>query len=290
MKNLFALILVISILIHTFAFAPVAVAATDVVNDATLSTDLVACWELDEDSGVRADSYTGDLNLTDNNTVLSGTINGVTGADFEVDNDESLSRAYSSGNGLDISGDASFAFWWKPETAIRAAFAGRVGAVGNRSFYIQYTGAGHFDFNVWTAKDGGVTGLRVNQSISAGTEYFVVMTLDASAGTFTLYINGSSVGSDTDSGTIGGPAGDATADFYMSSYNGTTLPVDGVMSRFGVWSRLLDSTDVTALYNSGSGIPCAATSGGGDPAPSDRKRAIQIIGLLHNSTMYNRYI
>ena len=68
------------------------------------------------------------------------------------------------------------------------------------------------------------------------------------------YINGTSVGSTTGSGS-GTLATGYTAGLHISSDNGTAAQAfDGMMDEIGVWSRALTATEVTELYNSGNGL------------------------------------
>ena len=89
--------------------------ATDIKNDATLSTNLVSCWELQEESGSRIDSH-GDNDLTDNNTVLFGTGKVLANAaDLEDDQDEYLNIAKHTDD-LFTTSDRSMAMWLKAES------------------------------------------------------------------------------------------------------------------------------------------------------------------------------
>jgi hypothetical protein len=84
---------------------------SDVLNHSTLATGLVSYWELEEVSGTRVDSH-GSNDLTDNNTVGSGT--GIQGncANLEKSNTEDLSISDASQSGLNITQDLSFSGWF----------------------------------------------------------------------------------------------------------------------------------------------------------------------------------
>lgn len=77
-------------------------------------TGIVSYWKLDETSGTRIDSI-GANNLTDNNTVLSGTGKASNGALFAAANSESLSKS-SPPTGLKFQNDYTVLFWHKPQS------------------------------------------------------------------------------------------------------------------------------------------------------------------------------
>jgi RHS repeat-associated protein len=94
-------------------------------------------------------------------------------------------------------------------------------------------------------------------NLSTGVWYNIVCTFSISGGVATtqLYVNGAAVGTNTPSsgGSIetGSKASAIGADFYNGSWGGFT---DGDIDEVGVWSRVLTSGEITALYNSGAGI------------------------------------
>jgi len=87
----------------------------DIANHASLTTDLVAYWQLGEPSGTRYDKSGNGHNLTDYNTVTGA--DGVDGygkgSDFELANTEYLgvSNPYTYTNA-----DFTVAMWVKPES------------------------------------------------------------------------------------------------------------------------------------------------------------------------------
>ena len=76
--------------------------------------NLISWWELNEESGERADSH-GVNNLSDINTVLFAAGKVGNAADFELTNSEELRIADGDQTGLDIAGDFTIAFWMKLE-------------------------------------------------------------------------------------------------------------------------------------------------------------------------------
>lgn len=231
----------------------------DVKNHSTLTTSLVSYWELEETSGTRVDSH-GSNDLTDNNTVTSGTGIQGTCADFEVDNSEYLSITDASQSGLDLTGDLSFNFWFKPETqdGVERHVVAKFQESGNhRAYTFSYTANGASGFLRLTADDNGTapaTSLTSsNTTINSGTWYMATLTYDASAGTAKFYLDASQIGSNV----TGGPTSihNGGADFRISGTADGSGLVDGLIDEVGVWSKILTTSEISDLYNSGSGIP-----------------------------------
>ena len=223
------------------------------VKNSSLATGLVSYWELEETSGTRVDSH-GSNDLTDNNTVGSATGIQGTGADFEASNVESLSITDATQTGLDLSTDFSIATWVNFESypPVQAGLVCKwQTSTGKRSwmFYVQSN-----ELRLVTSPSGTWTGSLggVSWTPSNGVWYHIACTFDVSAGSVIFYLNGSQLGT-------------AQNGLATSIYNGTSDVVvggnsdnylfDGVMDEVGIWSRALSASDVTALYNSGAGIP-----------------------------------
>lgn len=235
--------------------AQVAQAATDVKNDATLSTSLVSYWELEEVSGTRVDSH-GSNDLTDNNTV--GQATGLQGnaADFDDTNSEYL----SGGDVLDITTDRSYAFATKFETAgtYLQPFVYKWGA-GDSHMFDYYNGALRFR----TSSDGSSSILKtVSWSPSTATWYCVAVTFDLSAGEVKFYVDGSQQGT-TQTGLHTSIYN--TSEPFVIGRNSATggSKFDGILDEYGAWNKVLTSTEISDICNSLSYIPYDAGGGGG---------------------------
>lgn len=226
------------------------------IKNSSLATDLVSYWELEEASGTRVDSH-GSNDLTDNNTVGQATGIQGNGADFESTNSESLSITHASQTGLDFGNaqDFSIQMWIKPEssTDFYTVMKGNSGASGK--WYSLGGGivTGQFSFLV----DNGTNARFVSaSSYTPGNWYHVVGVRDGT--TLRLYVNGSSVGTYTNTDVDDDLSNTST--FYIGRHNSTGRFTDGVVDEVGIWSRALSASDVTALYNSGAGLPYEATA------------------------------
>lgn len=275
MKKLFASIAIVLTLftaIPSPMMVNTAYAATDIKNDAGLSTNLVSFWELEEASGTRVDSHTSGNDLTDINTV--GTAAGIQGqaADFESTNTEYLEIIDTAQTGLSISGDLTIAGWIKleslPGTGAEMWIANKYFGSAPRSGYgfsvSNRSGNYHLNFRAATAGAGFSTVDSTTNGITTATWYHVAAALDVSADTVDFYVNGSSWGTDSLSSTLGGSVNTGANTFRVGGQPGTTAEtIDGIIDDLGIWSRKLSSSEISELYNSGTGIPYDA--GGGSP-------------------------
>jgi hypothetical protein len=101
--------------------------------------------------------------------------------------------------------------------------------------------------------DGNDTS-RYNTAISINTWYHVVCTINGSASNEQqLWLNGSLIGSGGAS-TLGfsSVGGEFVIGARRTSDN--LWPFDGLIDEFGIWSRVLTASEITQLYNSGSGL------------------------------------
>lgn len=238
-------------------------AATDVKNDSSLGdADLVSAYELEEASGTRIDSHSSN-DLQDNGTVLSTT--GIQGdaADFTYTLTEYLSITNASQTGLDFSGDFAFAFWYKTARNGTQMLIDKMYTSGQYAYSMRYIGSlNRPRFNI---SDDGTSDRQMdwlNVDLEGNTWRHIVFQYDATAKEGELYVNAVSQGTRA-SGAAATGVHQGTDTFNIGARNGTT-PMDGGIDEFLAYSKLLTATDISNLYNGGSGIPYDA--GGAPPA------------------------
>lgn len=222
------------------------------IEAAALSVQPVAYWNLDEESGTRADSI-GSLDLTDNNTVLSddGVGAGQTAAAFVAANSEYLSHA---DNAILRIGDRDWtmAGWVYADSlasTARIVTKGGVGAGGEYDAFLVTTG---FGFRVRNAADSASASATALFSAAAETWYFLEFGYDATANQlFARVDNGAA---STGALTGGSNVAASALDFgrQSSSY------LDGRLSAFGIWHGLLTDDDREYLYQSGTAARLAS--------------------------------
>lgn len=229
-------------------------AATDVKNDAGLSTSLVSYWEMEESSGTRVDSH-GANDLTDNNTVGVGTGIRGNGADFVAANSERLTKTLGS-TGLELTTTFSVSTWVKTDLtgAYRAIYYSGENTNAWSLFITNTTKVSFTENNI--ADNVGAT------TLSAGTWYHVVVVKDGDgANNLKLYINGTLDGTFS-VGTVQAPSGTAVIGAKLESGSYANF-WDGIIDETLVTGKAYTSSEVLELYNSGAGIPYDA--GGAAP-------------------------
>jgi len=224
-------------------------------------------WELEEASGTRLDSTASNNDLTDNNTVASINAHINDGADFERSNSEYLSIVDASQTGLDFLGDFSLSMWVKleqlPSTAggdmelISKAFGS-----GDSGYRIFITSADKIALYYWTAVEDvtDITTQAVFDAGDVGVWVHIVVTIDVSESTGNFVYKDATTQSMTYDGVRVTSIANSSNPFMIGRYsNGATNYFDGVIDEVSVWGGVeLTSTQITAIYNSGTGL-CYAT-------------------------------
>ncbi len=236
----------------------------DVSTNTNLTTNLISYWNLQETSGTRVDAH-GSNDLTDNNTVLSGTGIIGNGADFEATNTEYLSITDAAQSGLDITGSFSVSFWAKVEaiSADQTIFLKWTNP-SQRGYGVTFShsGGGISAVNIGISSDGSAvdTATVATSDISVGSFAHVVVTYTSGTGLCNVFINGKLIGQDTNTNTS---IFNNTAPFIISANDSTAF--DGVLDEFAIYNTVLDYGNVLDIYNAGLGITYTAPT----PTPNN---------------------
>jgi len=239
-----------------------------------LTDNIVAYWKFDESSGDASDATGNGNTLTNTNTVgyAAAVINN--GADFGAANsNKKLSRAGNCGIGT---GDYTMTCWVNMSAQPGADTNFQIFNVANATndvvcrFTYQQNG-GLFNMLFQREKPGvGDEKYTHNATFTTGVWYFLAMTFTSS--TITPYINASSPGTASASGT-GLAVVDQTTfgvlDFLDVQY------ASCLVDEAGIWTRALSGTEITELYNSGAGLQYPFTAVG---ATRDA-RSFSILGV-----------
>ena len=102
-------------------------------------------------------------------------------------------------------------------------------------------------------------------ALTAGKWYHIVGTYDGTGGTsanggMELYVNGESVGTNTDAGTYAAMHNKSNA-VLIGSFGIDSSFTDGCVTECSIWNKELSATEVTELYNSGLALDATTHSG-----------------------------
>lgn len=163
-----------------------------------LRTNLVSYWRLDESSGNAADSTASANTLTNASVTYSaGILNN--GAVFAAASSADLSHADNAS--LSIIGNISFSCWVKmsSQPALNSnmnLMAKWVAAGGQRSYQLSYLDASavkKLEFRYTSNGAATSTIFQINQTLTTGTFYHIVVTATVATPVVTIYVNGVSV-------------------------------------------------------------------------------------------------
>lgn len=224
------------------------------------TTDLVSLWELSEASGTRSDSE-GSNDLTDGNTVGQATGKVGNCADFETSNSERLYINDADQSGLSFTGDFSFTGWFNRESDLGSneIVFSKWSNWTQDALSEYYLGVGSDDkLTIYVSNNGtsysGATASTFG-ALSTGTWYFFFAYYDHSESEIGISVNNGTV----DTASFTGPLNNSTNKFALGAlyddWAGSWLfHFDGTIDQVRAYSRKLDSSEVTTLYNSGNGL------------------------------------
>lgn len=212
------------------------------------TTNLVAWYALSETSGSRADSHSGGLTLTDNNTV--GYETGIKGnaANFVSLNSEYLSSASTQ---FQSTGDLTIGAWIKfYSLGVTQSIVAKDNISGlGREYHLIINSANTFAFRTYSnAGDDNNNVVFLSPSLSTATWYFLLAWRNSSNGNIYISLN---------NGTA------ASAAYTLSNSNTTPLTIgavassslffNGAIDETFVYKRVLTDDERAWLYNSGAG-------------------------------------
>lgn len=256
MKKLLAIIFALGLMIPSVSFGAKAWTKD---SGGTLSTGLVSYWALNADPFVDSFSVNDLTNV--GSTVTSSTAkNGGFSADFGASNS---SKYLSIDSNLGITGGAiSFADWINVTTApaSNVAMTFNLSADNSASSYTNqaftYRDSGGTKQMYWIRTRNGIASTENinNYTLTPGTWYHVVATYDGT--TLKTYVNGTKLGVETAASGTGANLGRSSAtSIGAQEYTAGTANeyFSGLVDETAIWSKALTQTEITDLYNSGTG-------------------------------------
>jgi hypothetical protein len=214
-----------------------------------LSSGLLSYWKFDESNGDAADSSGNGKTLTNVNTVTYSAAKINNGANMVRPNAQGFTTSNSTHHFDTTAGTVNC--WIKLSSNVPAINAYVLAADGTGS------GLAGYEFDVIGTPTqnairlyfgSGVVSLNGSTALSTGTFYMVTATWNT--GGKQLFVNAVSDGTDNTPQTL--TNGDTA--YTVGQRNNSSEQMDGVMDECGVWNRTLSQSEITALYNSGSGI------------------------------------
>ena len=230
-----------------------------------LTTSLNAYYKFDESSGNASDSV-GSNTLTNNGTA--------TYSAGKINNGTALARAstqyfsIADTSAFDLSGDFSVSCWLKVATAPTSGqqfvIMGKDanGADNTRSYDLNYANSGgtkRFELAIFPTGYSypSYWAGAFNYDLGTATWVYVTVVVTIANGNSTkaeLYINGTSQGNFTLFDGTGATSVQNSTSAFQIGYESFQGAFDGMIDEFGLWSRVLTSTEVTQLYNGGAGL------------------------------------
>lgn len=234
--------------------------------------DPVSHWTMDEDAGVRYDSVVLSGNdLSDINTVAttSGLLNFA--SDFESTNVEALSISDSNQSYLDFVESLSFSAWINFESKTADKFIFSKGDVNSGSrdvaYWLFYNGV-QLEFR---ASDDGTLTSTHNVAIQSpfwsptlNQWYHLVFRFDVVTETGEFFIDGTSLGVPTKSGSMGNVLRDSTDMFILGARENAgsyTSTFDGFMDEVTLFSEVISTSTIVILENGGSPLEFNVSTG-----------------------------
>jgi hypothetical protein len=259
-----------------FLFPAGAEAAITQIKDDPISTGLVGYWSLEEASGTRDDATSTVNNLSETNTPVGAPAKQGDGADLEDGDNDFLSVTDGNSANLDLSttGNITVAFWFKPETLPANEWLIGKDANGSRGWLLYYE-PGEAAASPWkwrwsgdgtNAKEHNLGGTCTDMAI--GTWIHVVLRYTDATHASNLNVNGSLSCSSSSAGTSG--TFNSTGPFFLGALwaDGGNQNGDGIFDEVAIWSRTLTDTEITDLYNGGTGVPYEGEAPPAEPTVS----------------------
>ena len=219
-----------------------------VAEGSTLLNGLVSYFKLDEPSGTTVDDAVETLDLTNTGATVNQAEAKI-GKSYKFVTDDYLGNVNTTYEFTEVSVSA-----WAYTTGSAAyqVIASHKIYGSSTGFALTFSDWGYRP--EWTVGDGASTPDNATvisgDALSDSTWYHLVGTFDGT--TARLYVNGASVG--TPVTWAHDILYDATGRFCIGIRSTDNYPMNGYIDEIAIWNRGLTSSEVTELYNGGTGI------------------------------------
>jgi len=220
-----------------------------------LKTDLVSCWEFDETTGSIAYDAHGSNDGTNVGATVNQTSVGNLGKCYTFNGTTNYVNV-GSDSALDNLAQKSLSVWININGGGESN-AGRYFDKGGTSGWLFFGGYQTVSF-IHGFSSNRVYGITNTGVISTTGWYHLVLTYDNSSLTNVplLYINGVLTGwaSGTYESPSGTPNDDSSYVITLGNNIATNRAFKGLMDQPTIWNRILTSSEITEIYNSGNGL------------------------------------
>lgn len=224
---------------------------------AALTDDLVLVYEFQSD-GTDAHA-SNDLTANNTPTFVTGKVGNAT------DLERSSSQYFSMTSNADVQfgdEDMSCVVWVNLEslTDDMNIISKGDGSNGEYSLQRSATSEGKFRWDVWGATGFGSNGFVLSEAApSTSTWYFIFVYHNAATNELGISVNdGTVVTGSYSSGILAG-----SGQFEIGAYSAFGNHWDGLIDQVACWHRVISSSEVTQMYNSGNGLSYAGMGGAG---------------------------
>lgn len=231
------------------------------------TANLIAYWSMDETSGTRADSHTGGLDLTDNNTVGYATGVQSNAGQFVRANSEYLSRADAAA--ISPTSAMSMSAWMYRDSGSASYYPICKGTYSSDwAWFLAFFADGRPIVYVATAASdpGNTYGLYGSDVIGTSAWHHIAIVYDGAgsgnSGRLKLYVDGSEI-TLTYTGTIPASLRDDAGPLHIGGLDGFGGYWDGRIDEVAYFDDALTADEVSWLYNAGAGRTYADLGGGG---------------------------
>jgi hypothetical protein len=221
-----------------------------VVSGSTLLNGNVGYWKLDEGSGATRNDSTANANhLTDHNTVGSSAGKIGNAADFVAASSRYLTAADAAAFQMGTGTDFSYAAWIKfTDTTSGQYFLAYGTATAGYSFRKSATLG---KLVVLLGANSTNNTFASNTAWNDGNWHLVIVTVVRS-GSMTIYVDNNADGN-VSVAALNGFSVNSAVGFQLGALNAGSF-LSGSLDEVGLWNRIIDATERSALWNGGAGL------------------------------------
>lgn len=268
-----------------------------IIQDPTinLTNGLLAYYTFDNDDLQTSTliDKTGNVNLTKGGNVLSG-INGKIKQSFNFTNGGTTSgyHLYNSGTGIWTGGDhdRSISLWWLPnsETNTLSNNAASLFQAGDTTSSDELWAVNYeWDNNRFRSSEWGDNAYINYAGLSAHEWIHIVVNYKAANDEVSIWVNGTLVGNESHS-----DASALTSNYIWVGSGGTgsgSTDNNGLIDEVAIFDRVLNTTEITALYNNSLGCSYSyllnGCSGAGNITPPGNITTTNILNIDYSDAV-----